>query len=764
MSPNALTLWHENVKQDLAAFTDPNTVSEFIFDDEKLAANWTSRRQKHHAVFRILGDGSVQVNFQNSILTYLAFLSSSSMADLDELALMMSGSDKDEIYVNTKATIGDDLENPLSVDTAINDLLSSVYGSSTRILFVTGEAGAGKTQSLRYLVREQANKYRKRETNSLYFYVNAQGRALARLNEALATEIQDLRVTSLTYHAVPALTRNSLLVPIIDGFDELLGVSGYDDAFSSLRRFLEELDGRGQVVASARSAYYEQEFLSRANVSGLAQKNIEVKPVRIQPWSATEINQFVEQRYRLSVGTSISFTDFKGAINSAFGNDANKKLKEKPFFISRVADLVLSGESFDPSNLVDQLVERYIERERTEKLLDRNSQPLLSSKQIRGLISEFSTEMWQQGTRALDVEDIRTLTEIYAEDQSLASDVMKIVAERAPSMAFFSVGIEGRRIQFEHEIFFAYFLSEIVERAWLAGVNTIFDSLVRGQLPEFVSEFVGQRIAGKIEDDQLTLDACVEVLNGANRMKGRDVSQLQGNAGLLLAGTLAICNDTGAARLLGLRFEGFIFAGIALGNLRIEESQFYNSRFFGTDLSETQFIDCSVDNDCRFDDIVVDPNSTRLEFSKMDPRTQVFGLRIRDNNSFKRIFQPNIVSDILQACGANSELQRGPAVNNDILLLMEQLMAKFERTNMFWPDDIPNRGIVGNPNWEILRERLLLFNIVTIDEKRAVSKQPREALRRNFLPQQIMDGLRLSSTGPIEIRQFWESWMNDETT
>ena len=94
---------------------------------------------------------------------------------------------------------------------------------STRVIMVTGEAGAGKTQVLQELVRRQADNYLRGKTHKLFLYVNAQGRALARLNEALATELQDLRV-SLTYHSVATLARVGILIPIIDGFDELLGV------------------------------------------------------------------------------------------------------------------------------------------------------------------------------------------------------------------------------------------------------------------------------------------------------------------------------------------------------------------------------------------------------------------------------------------------------------------------------------------------------------------------------------------------------------
>jgi hypothetical protein len=71
--------------------------------------------------------------------------------------------------------------------------------------------------------------------------VSAQGRALSNLKDALAAETGDLRAT-FTWDAIAPLTRRGLLVPIIDGFDELLGAAGYGDAFGSLREFLSDLN------------------------------------------------------------------------------------------------------------------------------------------------------------------------------------------------------------------------------------------------------------------------------------------------------------------------------------------------------------------------------------------------------------------------------------------------------------------------------------------------------------------------------------------
>ena len=187
------------------------------------------------------------------------------MADLRHIAQMIAQAWPRDIFIPTKARRTDSdgaIARPATE--LLTDLLEAHELDVTQIIMVTGEAGSGKTQVLQELVLQQSERYLKGETEKLLLYVNAQGRALARLNEALATELQDLRV-NLTYHSIATLARVGLLIPVIDGFDELLGVSGYDDAFNSLATFLEQLEGQGRLIASARSVYYEEEFLSRAS-------------------------------------------------------------------------------------------------------------------------------------------------------------------------------------------------------------------------------------------------------------------------------------------------------------------------------------------------------------------------------------------------------------------------------------------------------------------------------------------------------------------
>ncbi|MFJ8438848.1 hypothetical protein [Kitasatospora griseola] len=65
---------------------------------------------------------------------------------------------------------------------------------------------------------------------------------------------------NLTYSVVETLCRNGVLALLVDGFDELVGGAGFNDAVGDLQPWLTTLNGRDVLIVSARSSYYENQF------------------------------------------------------------------------------------------------------------------------------------------------------------------------------------------------------------------------------------------------------------------------------------------------------------------------------------------------------------------------------------------------------------------------------------------------------------------------------------------------------------------------
>ena len=196
------------------------------------------------------------------------------------------------------------------------------------------------------------------------------------------------------YHGVSSLVRLGVLVPIIDGFDELLGVGGYDDAFSSLTGFIEELDGQGQIVASARSTYYEQEFVSRSSsVSSLgAQAWTQVPRKCCLGRTTSSLRTFTNTLAPAVLSPEENHRSEK-RVESVFSGQ-NAELRRKPLFVARTVDVILEELSFaGGENLLRQLVVAYLERERKDKLLDRQGGTLLTTPQLELLFKTLAEDV-----------------------------------------------------------------------------------------------------------------------------------------------------------------------------------------------------------------------------------------------------------------------------------------------------------------------------------------------------------------------------------
>ena len=281
---------------DLAAFADPGVRIVSEVDGSSIIAVWERNGTMRRATFKrssLPQDGGWSVEMDDAHLTYRTFLSGPLMADLAGIARNTPRViEAVEDYVASPVVAG---QGVLTFDEAYE--LATGGDGRTVLLFVTANAGVGKTSLLRSVVRSRASQYSVGESGTLWLYVNAQGSSLAKLEQALAASLDDVRA-QFAYHAVPTLVRSGVVVPVIDGFDELIGTTGsYDEAFSSLATFLNALNGRGVVVAAARSTYFDQEFLTRVGKSiGFTSGPWQLQTVSLQDWGPAERATYVSRR------------------------------------------------------------------------------------------------------------------------------------------------------------------------------------------------------------------------------------------------------------------------------------------------------------------------------------------------------------------------------------------------------------------------------------------------------------------------------------
>lgn len=755
--------WKDRIEYDLGSFIDPGTTVSVDSAGRNLRVQWTMHGADQEALFSTSPDRGVSVKVNGNSLAYRSFLAGPNMADLKTVARMILQASRPGLFVPTRAEV-DDSENIRSQSgpavEVLTDLLEDESDDATRVVMVTGGAGAGKTSVLRELVRLQADKYVRGQTTKLLLYVNAQGRALARLHEALATELQDLKV-GLTYHSVAVLTRLGILVPVIDGFDELLGVSGYDDAFSSLASFLEELKGEGQLLTSARSVYYEEEFLARADrVSGTEEQAWKHWPVRVLDWEEGDRQEYLDEWTRREGISESDSMNLRSRVHVVIGR-GNQPLASKPLFFTRMVALLQRNPGFSGSeDLLRELVDDYLNRERKEKLLDRQAEPLLTEEQFERLMRELAEEMWNQETRELDYRSVREVAGYVMETEALPETTKQIIVERIPTLAFLaqSDGTGSHTGVFEHEAFFFYFLAGRIA-SQLASGRDMEVILSRSALPEDVADRVAMELSAQGIDSKEGLQELLDRLAAAGIAEWRRTTQVRENAGLIVMALCRVYARHHQGKVDGRAIRSVVFPGSHLRDVALTRCSLTGVTVRRTDLGATRFEDCKADEHTLFIEPRVRLGSTRLELRGLTV-AQVTGIHRQDDGSSGANYDPSDVAKVLKECGApipsDPQGRSGPKVPSEYRELLRRLMRAYHRANPVCIGDQNLKGIFDDPGWETLERLLIRHNLVS-KETRSTKGQTTHFLRRKFLPERLMSGLNGSVVADERIRAFWRA-------
>jgi len=323
---------------------------------------------------------------------------------------------------------------------------------STKVFFVVGQAGLGKTDLMLSVASERAAAIESDASISrpLYLFVSSTGRTLSSLEDAINGALNITKL--LSSQGAKALCRNGLLVLIVDGFDELLGSSGYENALGSLEPWFRELGGRGVLVASARSSYYLAQY--RRSLSETTGVNADHTLLEVQPWSREDVHDYL-RRSGLpdSVSSNLQARDWR--------------LLGVPFFAKAFAKWsAASGHKSDgQQSIFDIVVDQYLARE-SQKLVDPNRGPLLNPEELREFFAEIAELMHDSGQRELEHSDLVMCAQLVVGSESVES-VRPGLTRRLSSLCGF--GVEGGaattgKFYFAHEVMFDCFLSLALQR------------------------------------------------------------------------------------------------------------------------------------------------------------------------------------------------------------------------------------------------------------------------------------------------------------
>ncbi len=718
---------------------------------QRISLSWTRDKKRAHATIDlapqedIYADTVKCVTWEGRKISLADFLRESALYEPRALSHEMSYKlDQNLQHVPTRIRVLDETGESATnynEDEACDQLaniISTCDDSRLKVVFVVGAPGAGKTEFLRRLTVKTAQQ---EKAGFYYFYVDAQGRSLARLNEAIALELDDIGGT-LRYQVVPLLTRVRLLVPIIDGFDELLGAAGYKDTLPSFGRFAHEIGAHGTIFVAARTSFYEiyaKQILTLRKDLGFALHQVEVLE-----WTVAQAKQLVSLRAKKD-------DRLLSQCNSIL--DSTPEIAKKPFFVAKLIEVIQEqGELKEKTS--QGIISAYLRREQSQKLLDKNGHPLFTFEQMCEFLANVAFEFWMTQLRRIKIEAFVGIVEVFSEDAGLDEEDRAILIDRAPTLACFQT-MHGE-VQFEHELLFSW----AVGRELSSSLSQLSRSSEGGQRVE--ERAAKDQMAARLVPGVLSIEAATSIVDEAlNRLDegrtARGLLRLLGgcadwcgassapranvyrNVGTIIAVLLSRLGESGEEGAIeGIGFGCVRFEDVEIGKVILRGCTFTKVQFFGVHFRGVQMIDC-VFVDSLLSEVTFAGN-WKFDVTGLNPGVDIT-IR-RPDGTYLRT--PSHVMRELVTKGFKAppvEGRRpGKKKRERVLECMQILSQKLQRTNMFWIDDDRFKQLVHRTEWPNLLRMLQESGILEI-EVRAQSGRPGQVFRVRVPLERVLSGV-----------------------
>jgi hypothetical protein len=555
------------------------------------------------------------------------------------------------------------------------EVLGRRPAGTTSVLYLTSDAGEGKTTLINHMARMQANAFKSKRSDWLLVPIPLGGRTFLRFDDVVvAALVNRLRFQLLYYDAFIELVRLGVLVPAFDGFEEMMIASSSGEAISALANLVRSLKSSGTALVAARKAYFDyQSFKSQARLfDSVGTDSVAFARLSLDRWNE---DQFI------TYGHNRGLSDPKATYD-----DVSKRLsKEHPLLtravlVRRLVDVATQSSTLDglldqignaPQHYFFQFVSALIEREAQEKWLDLSGdmhQQLLTVEEHHELLSMVAQEMWVSSTDALKPDVLAAIAEVFAELHGKTPTVARQVRERLKQHSLLvSSGAASGSLAFDHDDFRSFYLGEAVGRALnRQQLNEVRPLLNSGLLPKAaVDEAVlhAKRMTTNIAEALTTIQQLATSESAASVVREN-------------CGGIALGLSDGVP---GVTLNGMSFPEDSLRSRTFTKLTVVNSHFQGSSLAGTRLTDC-IFRACRFERIELHQDS-RISATLEECHVAMLVRADRDEH----YFDPSQIRRLLREAGfmltlpANQTESPQQADPDSELRLVERVMRIFLR-------------------------------------------------------------------------------------
>lgn len=527
----------------------------------------------------------------------------------------------------------------------------------TLVLYITSDAGEGKTSLINQMAREQAQLYLEKKADWLLIPIPLGGRHFLRFDDITVGVLQNrYRFPFLYYQSFLALVRMGVLVPAFDGFEEMFVESSSGEALSAMGILVSSLESRGAMLVAARKAYFEFENLRAKErlFDTIRGYSVGFAKLELQRWGRS---QFIDYCINRGLDDADSLYD---RVSERLSPD--HALLTRAVLVKRLVDVAQNSPSLD--GFLEQLstsgtdyfsvfVRGLIEREANEKWIDRSGErevgtPLLTVEEHCELLSQIALSMWEARVDYLKRDSLEFAAEYFCDTAKKNAFQAQQVRKRIGGHAMLVPSVNANQaVEFDHDEFRLFFLGEGIARQirplTVQARAELLGTFRRGIIPTDGTQAL---IRALTRDGGVNRAATVKFLldvagadpqasytheNAANLIINL-LSSLSG-ASMTIEGLSFGYDSLLDKKIKGVNFHGCYFSSTSLELTELAECRFINCTFTQLRLTEsTRFASVLFEN-CAVDTLVLKAQHREL-WNPSDIRSALarVGVEVRDSS------------------------------------------------------------------------------------------------------------------------------------
>lgn len=465
------------------------------------------------------------------------------------------------------------------------------------MLYITSDAGEGKTTIINEMARSQALRFKQKETSWLLLPISLGGRSFLTFDDVVVAELVNrFRFQLFYYEAFLQLVRLRVIVPAFDGFEEMFVEGSSGEALSALGNLMHDLESSGSVLIAARKAYFEyQSFRTQAKLfDAIGNNSVAFARFKLNRWDKDRFLQYGRKRDLQNVD------DVYAKVCARLGLE--HPLLTRAVLVERLVDVAKDGGvdallehlGTDPEDYFFQFVNTIVEREANEKWIDRSGtphQPLLTMDEHHALLSMVAQEMWLTSSETLRGDYLDLVAELFSGEHRKPVQVAIQITRRLRQHSLITSELAGGALYtFDHEDFRRFYLGQALGEVLLSSdVAAMSAFLQKAALPTATAEAALNAVRRRHGDMHRMLTVLQTLVTSA-----ASTSYVTDNAGMLAVRLLELLDDHHAVTVGRFTFPPDALKGRLFGHVTFNDCHFQGTSLENARIGRCRFVGCRV--------------------------------------------------------------------------------------------------------------------------------------------------------------------------